>query len=1084
MEALRNMVNLLLKKNVVSIVIIICIVSVGLLSPTGIPGTSRIVHAADLISNGSFELVTNGTPDNWSFSSMNTNGTMSVISGGAYNGTKSVELNAAGSTDRAVLSQWHIPVTANQLYRFTSRYKIMNGPIGGSAFMKVTWYDSSKKAITPTYPTNTIQNNSNWMLLTRDLTSPAEAAYATVQLEVRYGGTVRFDYVTMEAVNNLIGNGSFEQLDSNGNLNNWAFSSVNTGGSHSPQSSGGYDQNKHVRVDTYDADDRVVLSQWYIPVSAGKRYQMTAVYKVSSLGGKLYMKATFYDANQTAITPTTNTFGQNKTDWTEMIRIIMAPPNAAYVTFQLHVDQGASTVYWDHVRIEELSDLTDAWGNLLPVTHTDDLPMEILPAEFWSMIPSAVLSPPSDTLWTDSFLRYYYFGLENDGYSSLDKPKRVDDRDASLIHLNPTVGVEVPPDGPTMVIADDIPYHPLVSSKSPYSNKYYARGNGGQLYTNYIPAYALTHDVKYLDRAKELANFMRYSQYTADGDNDFTRIHYPSDWSEITARGDHLDWIGGWDYQFDWTWTDAYGYTFDLHSPDHHVGSMLASGMVYLYNYSGNINDLNSAYDFVYNQFSRYGYHSGLYQGRRYYWTGYNPDANGTPDDGSRPIWDATDNVMGMTARAAAQVGYHKNDARMLEYARGLLWYLVREFNTDGRLYYDGAENPKNARRSESHEVVTLWQAMQALPYLMKAGVDVTEEKNGIEQMVKWYIANHEYYGSMQYVRANKVYEGNLAPNEQLAVATYVQATNTALNEVKWFDSTGTGYSVSDPLDVRISRLNPPSGSNSNWTIDANQDKVYRISPSQLSSGIVMPWTMQQGDVYRISYQVTTDANYDPAVHAMPQGSFGVFVTAPDGNREYRGVGVYTQPTSIATRVTASNFLSFPAQILFPFSSETNVTVVVNAFGGTSESYPGDGTWGGTSAKRYIYHFSTMLPPSDSNGRPYSVLSNGPVNYSAIQNGDYVQFDIYQPQSCTNCNIKSWYAKSNKFGIWQASIDGVSQGTAQDGYATSLRTVSDVSLGSASVSKGTRQVQFTVSGKNSSSNGYEIAPGSITVERP
>ncbi|MDF2670874.1 MAG: Carbohydrate binding domain [Paenibacillus sp.] len=1040
------------------------------------------VTAANLVSNGSFETLSGGNPASWSFSSFSTSGTSSVITGYASQGTKSVKLTATGSTDRAVLTQSYIPVTANQLYRFTAKYKT-TGAITGSSFMKVIWYDSSQVAITPTYSSFTIQENSDWMLLYRDLTSPVGAAYASIQLEARYGAVIQFDDITMDSVPNLLGNGSMELLIG-GNLQTWSFSNLSTSGSATPQNTGGYDQPSHVKLQTTNGTDRALLSQWYIPVTAGKRYKMTAVYKTTALEGRLFMRATFYDSSKTAITPTTSTFGKASSNWRELTRITMAPPNAAYVTFQLQVDQGASVVYWDHIRLEEMAGLTNASGSPLAVSLTDDLPMEMAPADYWALFPQALLNPSADTLWTDNVLRSYYFGMDNDGYSSLDKSKRVDAWEAQLTELSTTVGVQVTGGNPIQAIAGDIPYSPIVITKSPYSDEYYARGNGSQLYMNYVPAYVLTHDSKYLDRAKEFADFMRYSQYTADGDNDFARIHYPAEWSNLVSKGLNVDWKGGFDFQFDWVWTDAYGYTFDLHSPDHHVSSMMASGLVYLYNYTNNIDDLNTAYDLVYNQFPRYGYHTGVYDGRRYYWTGYNPDLNGTPDDGSRPIWDATDNVMGMTARAAAQVGYYKNDARLLEFARGSIWYLIREFDADGRLYYDGSENPRSSRKSESHEAVTIWQAMQALPYLMKAGVDVTEELAGMDRIIKWYYENLDVYGDRKYLRANKVIEGSLAPNENIKIVTYAQATTQSLSEVKWFDEIGTGYTAANPIHIRMSKVNAPTTLNSNWTIHTTQDKVYTVAPSQLSSGLVIPWTMNPGDVYRIEYELTTSSTYNPAIHTLPQGSFGLFINNASSEREYHGIGTQTQPTDAATRVTSTNFLSFPAQILFPFTTEVNSEMSVSAFTGTSVLYPGDGLWGSTNAKRYIYNFRSLLPPSSSSGDAYNVLSNGPVSYSSNAVNDYIGFKFKQPQTCTSCNLITWYAKASNYGTWQASIDGTNRGSVQDGYATSLRAVSGVSLGSATVSSGVREVKFTVTGKNGSSFGYVSGPGGITIERP
>lgn len=161
---------------------------------------------------------------------------------------------------------------------------------------------------------------------------------------------------------------------------------------------------------------------------------------------------------------------------------------------------------------------------------------------------------------------------------------------------------------------------------------------------------------------------------------------------------------------------------------------------------------------FVYYQMPRYGYHSGVWNGHRYYRTEYNLSGEGNP------IWDATDNIQALAAQILAKIGYHTGDRRYLEFARGLLWYVVREFTTDGRFYYGGAENPMNARRSESHEEWTLQYAMGALPYLIAAGVDVALEMKKMERAWDWYRNHFPAYASIRDGRAYKVLGEVLEP--------------------------------------------------------------------------------------------------------------------------------------------------------------------------------------------------------------------------------------------------------------------------------------------------------------------------------
>jgi len=206
--------------------------------------------------------------------------------------------------------------------------------------------------------------------------------------------------------------------------------------------------------------------------------------------------------------------------------------------------------------------------------------------------------------------------------------------------------------------------------------------------------------------APDCADYLLYSQYQEDGSNQFVRKFYPKR-TGLMANGTGRAWRGGYDY-VRLGMADAYGYRW-AHSRTT-MSARFMWGRDPGLAFTGET-ALRSAEEFFYNQVPRYGYHAGTWNGRRYYWTEYNPSGPGNPTR------DATDNVNALVALAAANLGFEKNDQRLLEFARGLLWYCVREWTTDGRWFYDGAENPINSRKAESHDLVVIDQGMLAVGY-------------------------------------------------------------------------------------------------------------------------------------------------------------------------------------------------------------------------------------------------------------------------------------------------------------------------------------------------------------------------------
>jgi hypothetical protein len=400
--------------------------------------------------------------------------------------------------------------------------------------------------------------------------------------------------------------------------------------------------------------------------------------------------------------------------------------------------------------------LINASGRPFEVRDVVDISDESILADFWSLIPPARGLGPAVTPWAHAVIRDYFFGRCAPLYAPPDlifgsaKGARPYERLLNLPRATGKLGMDVDPARPT-IVADDIPHRPILRSHvnvkgHVYSARYYPRRMHDWVMNELQAGFLLTGDSKYRDRARELISFLLYSQYQPDGRNAFVNEFYPEDHKQLTATGSGRRWRGGWDYLFDWRWKDSYGYQWSLHEPDHHVGSEIAATLLLWYRFEGDDRYIEAASEFIRNQVPDYGFHRGVWRGRNYYWTQYSRSGTAAAST------SATDNVVAHVARPIAMLGYYRNDPVLLEYARGLLWYLVREWEVDGRWYYDGAENPKNQRKSISHEMDALEPSMITLAYLSKAGLPIDELLEPFQEAVTWLRENLADLSQEKYV--------------------------------------------------------------------------------------------------------------------------------------------------------------------------------------------------------------------------------------------------------------------------------------------------------------------------------------------
>lgn len=1027
-------------------------------------------QSVNLLANPDFE-EGSGTPSSWTIAagSVEWDGTV------AKNGSKSIKLSTSSASQSSVVSQTYISIIPGSAYQFESFY--LSEGVQGKVRMIVDWYSSpTASGYLSRATAEGLGGTADWRKLFHEQIAPAEAAFAKVTFQLAEGtGTAWFDQARL-VNNNMLRNPGFEAGDTV--PDSWTI--VPSATSTALLESGSrYAGQRSVKLETSTSGDSVTLKHPPVAVTGEKLYNVQTHYKLQG-AGTVVMELAWLDA-QGAILRRDELIGSQTANWSLLTTRQWAPKKAIVLNLQLSLRGGPSMVMLDEAEVRQ--ELIDSSGGLIPVTDLEDVTEPLAPADFWSRMPVNPLQPPTDSVWTQSAIRNFFFGpTESEGRAnfSFGIPAATITRDNGVPVVNNALGTPVQPNAP-LIMAGDIPFRPFMIAHAGYSNKYYPRRMHEYLFTQYNLSYALTGDERFKSRAEELIGFLQYSQWQEDGSNAFTSAYYPNEYTL------HPEWAGGWDYLFDWRWTDGYGYTWSLHEPDHHVNSQIASALVNSYEMYGNEQYLQMAKQFVYNQIPRYGFHKGVWKNNTYYWTEYNPTGAAAGNTTS----DATDNVTALVAGAAAKIGYYETDpvlkAQILEFARGLMWNLVREFETDGRWFYDGQENPLNPGRFYiSHDSAVLLPVYAGLPYLYKAGADVSDLMDFFSELEQKYATIWGLYQRKEHLKLAKIYDGNPAPNENLTFSTFALVTGDDLRYAKFQDFISDSFIVPATLDVRITKLLPPARGKPDWTMDPVDDVVLRATPQQLAEGIAIPFALTKGSAYKMSYEVRTKSDFDrnTAVNRdsvvmgwqVDDSNEATFVKLTSGTSG-DATRAHTLPLSLQSNLNSTNFMSFGARIAFPFSDEVSALLVPSP-APNAIVYKDVDDWKHIRADRYIYPIQSLMPIR-------SGASLGNENYGAkgksfgTKEGDFVELEFEAVRPSAKYTVSAHYSKGRTRGKAQLSIDGIPLGPEYDLYmnTTTQQDVPEPVLADMGIQKlkaGKHTLRYTITGKNTASSGYQI----------
>lgn len=129
---------------------------------------------------------------------------------------------------------------------------------------------------------------------------------------------------------------------------------------------------------------------------------------------------------------------------------------------------------------------------------------------------------------------------------------------------------------------------------------------------------------------------------------------------------------------------------------------------------------------------------------------------------------------------------------------------------------------------------------------------------------------------------------------------------------------------------------------------------------------------------------------------------------------------------------------------------------------------------------------------AESLARSASAIGSKVTTEAAASGGKYVEFngtaatgawlEFTVPNVAAGAyDLKFRYKANNNRGIVQVSIDGVNQGSACNEYAATAANQIACVLGSKSLTAGNHQIRFTVSGKASTSSGYQLVVDQLSL---
>lgn len=167
------------------------------------------------------------------------------------------------------------------------------------------------------------------------------------------------------SVTNLVYNPGFEI--GSASPSGWDSSVVNTNGVLELDEDIARSGNRSVKLTVPTIADRVSVSQWKIPVEAGKKYAFSVYYKTENMTGKPMIQLNWFQAS-TYLSEERGYGDQIADDWKLLVMSVEAPENATFLTIVMHNLRTPGTVWFDDVSLVA----KDAYAMISPASAQFD----------------------------------------------------------------------------------------------------------------------------------------------------------------------------------------------------------------------------------------------------------------------------------------------------------------------------------------------------------------------------------------------------------------------------------------------------------------------------------------------------------------------------------------------------------------------------------------------------------------------------------------------------------------------------------------------------------------------------------------
>ncbi|MCA1595861.1 MAG: hypothetical protein LC772_05505, partial [Chloroflexi bacterium] len=240
------------------------------------------------------------------------------------------------------------------------------------------------------------------------------------------------------------------------------------------------------------------------------------------------------------------------------------------------------------------------------------------------------------------------------------------------------------------------------------------------------------------------------------------------------------------------------------------------------------------------------------------------------------------------------------------------LWYLCREWQTNGRWYYEGQENSviKRDHPLLSQEAVCGQYAALALPYLAAYGIDIHPELDSLSGTLHFLITHRpDSYpvepSATRYVRSWLTFgkTRGLRPGNTLLLRTYVQVTGAGADSMVLLQKLPDMVNRPDRLAVIVTH----DGKDTTLAVPVSSDGSYAVP---VGSAPYKAW-----DLYTVDATVTLNARFTVDEFPMDKPVVNVTPTPTGAAVPYTGD---VQDYHYQTRINSQNFLDVPRWYYFP----------------------------------------------------------------------------------------------------------------------------------------------------------------------